>query len=66
MCSNNSQFADKDELLFVAENGEGKAGEACPEGTFWRLTFGFLAIKFGKMSIRISSLFARGVYKRLM
>jgi hypothetical protein len=50
LCSNIGQFADKYELLFVAENGEGKAGEACPKGNFWRLTFGFLAINFGNIN----------------
>lgn len=63
LCSNISQFVDKYEFLFVAENGEGKAGEACPEGNFWRLTFGFLAINLGNVNENLLPVCQRGIHK---
>lgn len=63
MSSNISQFVNRYELLFVAENGEGKAGEACPEGNFWRLTFGFLAINLGNVNENLLPVCQRGIQK---
>lgn len=47
----------------MAENGKGKAGEACPQGNFWRLTFGFLAVSLGNVNENLLPVWQKGIQK---